>query len=216
MWYRGFTEFTRLSRDHMPAIKTGRMFTCQFCGKEFYRRGSHILRGITKSCGAPLCKSAAMSGENNPFWGQGHSDEMKAKLAELKRAHPRKYGPAKGSFKHTDSAKAKMSASLKERWATRRDEMIAKLPRGETHHWRHTNHEPRYRSHFTAVQRREWIGTSCVWCDAPDDLVLDHIIPISGGGKNKKSNAQTLCRTCNLWKATYVDRPFLLASLDDQ
>lgn len=201
----------------MPAIKTGRNFVCEFCGEEFYRRGSHIKRGITKSCGAPLCKSAAMSGANNPFWGKNHSPETLEGIEATKRARPpRTYGPAKGSFTHTPAAKAKMTATLKERWATRRDEMIAKLPRGEDHHWRRSNHEPRHRSNFTEVQKREWMASACVWCEAVDDLVMDHVIPVSAGGKNKKTNAQTLCRHCNLWKATYIDRPYLIASLDDQ
>jgi len=200
----------------MPAIRTGRHFTCEFCKTVFYRRGSHIKRGITKSCGAPECKSKAMSGERNPYWGKGHSPEVLEKIAETKRARPRRYGPERGAFTHTPETKAAMSERMKERWASRRDEMIAKLPRGEDHHWRKSEHVARHRTNFTRLQKAEWLGPSCVWCDSPDDLVLDHIIPVVAGGKRERCNAQTLCRTCNLWKTTYMDRPYYLAMLGSQ
>lgn len=158
-----------------------------------------------------------MMGENNPYWGKEHSEEIREKISEGKRAHPtRRYGPAKGSFKQSPEARAKMSAAVKERWRTRRDFMLSNLPRGEDHHWKKKGHIKRHRSHFTKFQREEWISDKCFWCEASEGLELDHIIPISAGGKNVKENAQTLCRTCNVWKAHYVDRPFYIASLASQ
>jgi hypothetical protein len=37
----------------------------------------------------------------------------------------------------------------------------------------------------------------CVICGSRRHLTIDHIIPVSAGGKTKKSNLQTLCQTCN-------------------
>lgn len=71
--------------------------------------------------------------------------------------------------------------------------------------------EPRYRRNFTALQRKEWTGKSCIWCSSEESLVLDHVVPVMCGGKNEKQNAQTLCQPCNLWKMVYVDRPMMLA-----
>jgi len=40
-------------------------------------------------------------------------------------------------------------------------------------------------------------GNKCLKCLKKEKLQLDHIIPISKGGKNILSNLQTLCNSCN-------------------
>lgn len=37
----------------------------------------------------------------------------------------------------------------------------------------------------------------CILCGSSDKLEIDHIIPISKGGKNELSNMQVLCSKCN-------------------
>lgn len=202
----------------MPNIKTGQMISCVICGAERYRTAAYIKRGARMTCGSAECKTALHKGSNNPFWGKTHTAETKAKIEATIRARPtprRKGGPPKG-WKPTAEARAAVSAALKERWRTNRDAMIAALPRGEEHHLRKSNYEPRYRANFSTAQRREWTGLSCVWCAAENDLVLDHIIPVTAGGKAVKDNAQTLCQPCNLWKMWNVDRPLCLAGLGNQ
>jgi len=218
----------------MAKARQGQTFTCQFCGTLFYRRPSHILRGIVKTCGAPSCKSKAVMGENNPYWGKEHSPEIRDLIAKTKRARTQhlekmeakkadiakrkaegtfRSGPPKG-YQHTPEARAAMTASLKERWASRREEMLAKLPRGDKHQWH--NPDKRHRSRFTRLQCKEWKGETCSWCGSSDELVLDHVIPVSAGGTNDRYNAQTLCQPCNLFKAHFVDKPYYLARLGSQ
>jgi len=45
-------------------------------------------------------------------------------------------------------------------------------------------------------------GARCRKCRTPIHLEVDHIIPVSKGGKTEESNLQTLCRRCNRrkWK----------------
>ena len=57
------------------------------------------------------------------------------------------------------------------------------------------------------------MADKCAWCDATENLELDHIVPVRDDGFNIKENAQTLCKPCNLWKSIYVDRPSHLARL---
>lgn len=196
-----------------PWRKTGIEFPCMICGKIVYRRGSQIARGIRKTCGNPECKSASMRGANNPFWGKQHAPETIERINASKRARPQSsHGPAKGSFRHTPEARAKMSAALKERWRTNRDKMLAQFANKP----KKPRELLRYRRNFTKWQRQNWTKTNCAWCDSPDNLVLDHIIPVMCGGVNEQRNAQTLCQTCNLWKMKHVDRQLFLAGLGNQ
>lgn len=41
----------------------------------------------------------------------------------------------------------------------------------------------------------------CVKCNSNVNLHIDHIIPVTKGGKNINENLQVLCRTCNLAKS---------------
>ena len=47
-------------------------------------------------------------------------------------------------------------------------------------------------------------GYRCRKCGSTENLEIDHIYPISKGGKTELSNLQTLCRNCNLKKGNSV------------
>ncbi len=96
---------------------------------------------------------------------------------------------------------------MRERWRLHRDEMIKSLTKPKTREMM------RYRREFTPYQKKTWKDSECKWCGVTDQLELDHVIPIVGGGINIKENAQTLCRKCNLWKMVYMDRPYQIAYL---
>ncbi|MCQ8831765.1 HNH endonuclease [Streptomyces malaysiensis] len=40
-------------------------------------------------------------------------------------------------------------------------------------------------------------GGVCLACGSPDQLTVDHIIPLSQGGEHTADNVQPLCSTCN-------------------
>lgn len=54
-----------------------------------------------------------------------------------------------------------------------------------------------------AVYERD--GYRCRFCGSDFDLEIDHILPISKGGKSNVSNLQTLCHNCNYSKSNSVD-----------
>jgi len=51
-----------------------------------------------------------------------------------------------------------------------------------------------------AIFRRD--GWRCRCCGSKYNLEIDHIKPVSRGGKSVPSNLQTLCRSCNKFKGT--------------
>lgn len=193
----------------MPNIRTGRMVNCPICGAEYYRSKSDIeTYDRRKTCGKSECKTANMSGKNNPFWGRKHSDKSRAKIRAGRANNPPKgTGPRKGVFKHTEEAKKKIAEASKRLWLEKREPMLASLPRGADHIFSKNPELLRHRKKFTPVQRREWTGTTCAYCDTTENLELDHIIPVFDGGKNQRENSQTLCRGCNIWKIYFVDLP---------
>lgn len=59
-------------------------------------------------------------------------------------------------------------------------------------------------SRYVSAQEKERIlrrdSHKCVACGSTDHLEIDHILPISKGGKSEWNNLQTLCRKCNRMK----------------
>lgn len=45
-------------------------------------------------------------------------------------------------------------------------------------------------------------GYRCVRCGSPENITIDHIIPLARGGANKRDNYQTLCGPCNQEKGS--------------
>ena len=56
---------------------------------------------------------------------------------------------------------------------------------------------------------RDWVlttyGNACLSCGSKKNIELDHIMPISRGGKNKLSNLQPLCKKCNTSKGAKTE-----------
>lgn len=72
--------------------------------------------------------------------------------------------------------------------------------------WGSLRHVPKNQT-WSPEQRNTWKDTACVRCGAAENLELDHIVPTSRGGKNERSNAQTLCKSCNIRKFQCEELP---------
>lgn len=70
------------------------------------------------------------------------------------------------------------------------------------------------RNMFTQWQKREWKDHQCAKCGATELLELDHIVPRFAGGTTERTNAQTLCRTCNRRKFWAEDYGMYLSMLE--
>lgn len=47
-------------------------------------------------------------------------------------------------------------------------------------------------------------GNRCLACGAIEKITMDHIVPVSLGGKTEAANVQPLCRHCNSKKSTKI------------
>lgn len=66
------------------------------------------------------------------------------------------------------------------------------------------------RKAISARLRKEMLeGACCVVCLATQDLVIDHIIPVSRGGSSDATNLQVLCWDCNAAKGHKTMEDFL-------
>lgn len=138
-------------------------------------------------------------------------NEFYGDISELERAMLWNVGVAKtgfGSFKGTRGKYlAKCKADLKNKFltpdakediegtikaieATIRNDIYVKLQRKE----------------FSSIRKKhvaqllEIADYKCQECGKRDNLTVDHVIPITRGGKNELNNFQILCRSCNASK----------------
>jgi HNH endonuclease len=72
----------------------------------------------------------------------------------------------------------------------------------------------RLRVHREACSSALWAellveyGSRCACCGSGEDLVPDHIRPVSWGGEGIRENLQVLCRRCNSRKSNYFERDY--------
>lgn len=48
-------------------------------------------------------------------------------------------------------------------------------------------------------------GDKCIKCGCPDYVTIDHVVPLSVGGRNHYTNLQPLCTGCNSQKSDLVE-----------
>lgn len=56
----------------------------------------------------------------------------------------------------------------------------------------------------TEIREKVLSSGKCVYCDSTENLQVDHIKPVSKGGKDNIENLQPLCKTCNVKKGNKI------------
>ena len=52
-------------------------------------------------------------------------------------------------------------------------------------------------------------NNKCVRCESTQNLEVDHIMPLTRGGRHNEDNFQILCRSCNRKKSNNIDYEYL-------
>jgi 5-methylcytosine-specific restriction protein A len=85
-------------------------------------------------------------------------------------------------------------------------------------------HMAREKQKARALRQSQWWRNklaqgSCAYCQgifAPDELTMDHIVPVSRGGRSTKGNVVPCCAACNATKRYWTPAELLLQQLREQ
>ncbi len=132
---------------------------------------------------------------------------------EDRKKHPGRYVKNTLRYHKTEKGKAAKKRSDKKWKAKNRDHINEK--RRERYH--RDIEDSRLKGRIYNYRRRGSGGARdivnsialdyCKLCGAKDNLTLDHMHPVSLGGKTTKENLQALCKSCNSFKSNKLMTP---------
>lgn len=143
--------------------------------------------------------------ERTRRWREKHPEKARATWQRWQAENPEKARESsrKSYAKNADMERAKA--------AVRREENRDLIrQRSRESYWRDPSKQ-RNRRHLRRVAESEFLvlpkelhrlySQPCAACGSMENQSLDHVIPISKGGRHSIGNLQTLCLTCNVKKA---------------
>jgi 5-methylcytosine-specific restriction enzyme A len=85
-------------------------------------------------------------------------------------------------------------------------------------------HVAREKLKAKALRTSQWWRTHratgvCAYCQgtfAPDELTMDHVVPLARGGRSIKGNVVPCCQACNATKTYWTPTEILLQQLREQ
>jgi 5-methylcytosine-specific restriction endonuclease McrA len=143
--------------------------------------------------------------------------ENKEKVFETAKRYTEKHPEQKkNSLKHYYRNKEKRLAKARE-WQIKNPLKVLEIGRK----WRKNNPEKvrekarnrraRMKGNGGRITKAEWhellkkANYECMKCGSPNELTLDHVIPLALGGRHDISNAQVLCMDCNRKKNAKIE-----------
>lgn len=84
-------------------------------------------------------------------------------------------------------------------------------------------HVARERQKARVLRQSDWwrqqcAGGVCHYCKQhvlPEDLTMDHVVPVARGGRSVKSNVVPACRACNRTKSFLTPAEQIIAALEN-
>jgi 5-methylcytosine-specific restriction endonuclease McrA len=173
------------------------------CGTDAIVLGSNLRSGRQKSCG---CLNNEKRLERNA--ARRTTDERKLEMARargLKWARANK-DKSRAAYDRAKSDPEKWEAILERArsWNRRNPDHKNAMTRNRRAKIRGADGE-HSKQDIAALFAEQAAQCAVCRCDIAYGYHVDHIMPVSRGGRNDKSNLQLLCASCNLRKGARVD-----------
>jgi len=159
---------------------------CQICGEEYQPTG----RGQKYCVGC----SPAVYAEEKTRWYKANPEKNRARTALYRKANPEKCRLSVAAWAKANPEKEKDRYA---KWRRANPEKTAFSV--EKHRAaKHANTSPE-----EMLTSTEWLAIlaeangHCHYCGKEAKLTLDHVIPLSKGGKHSKDNVVPACEHCN-------------------
>lgn len=150
------------------------LIVCKDCGKE----KPHHAKGLCKYC--YLCKQDYGPGSD---YGRQWFSEHPSYHKKWREAHPG-YCAEKGRKRRENGYYRK--------WCAENRDKVREYGRRRRALKNGATIEP-----VDEAAIYEQAGYMCIYCGATEDLALDHIVPLAGGGPHSEENLVVACRSCN-------------------
>lgn len=178
---------------------------CKWCGEIKHSYEFAKFRNVCKSCKSEYHKS----------WKKNNPDKVRDNAAVYRERHRdsiRQKGRDYARRMYVENPEARRAATKKYR-NENIEKVRASLKKWQVAHGADscTARRSKTRANGGHIAGREWrelkkkYNYTCLRCGKREPeikLTLDHIIPISSGGKNVIENVQPLCKSCNSAKHT--------------
>jgi len=122
-------------------------------------------------------------------WAAAHPEERAASGKRYRATHPERVAAKNRRWCQANPEKA---AAYAKQWAQEHPEK-----RAATQQRRRARKLGATIAPFDESQVYERDGLQCVYCGSTDDLTLDHIVPLAGGGAHSIDNLTVACQSCN-------------------
>lgn len=113
-------------------------------------------------------------------------------------------------MRHLRKTRPELGKAVRDRYRARHPELIRQRQRENTHRRRALMADA---SPETAACMTQLLKQPCVYCGAVENITIDHVIPLSRGGKHEPANLAPACVTCNCSKGAKLPEEWLRQSL---
>jgi 5-methylcytosine-specific restriction endonuclease McrA len=182
---------------------------CQLCGKEYQPTSGK--QKYCVECG--FLVSAAQCRANAAKWERENPEKARANAANWRLANPEKVKASHATWEKANPEKARTRGA---KWAKENPEKRKASSKASSAKWYRlypekdavkSNRRRAAKYANTPISElltsTEWLAIlaeangRCAYCDKVAKLTLDHVIPLSRGGKHSKDNVVVACKHCN-------------------
>lgn len=181
------------------------MKKCTQCGNEKNEDAYYPKKNVCKECYCQNCKEWRQKNKDKTrgyckehYWED--PDKARKRVLDWQKKNPDTKRESNKKWITNNIEKYKIMVN---NWRSKNKELLLKSKR--------LSNSKRRSASKDKIEIKEWnsvlefYGNKCLCCGRTDlQLTIDHIVPLSKGGKNLVDNVQPLCMPCNSKKGTKI------------